>query len=129
MKCPDSRAAKVRQAEKVLLALLRTPKTRSGLIAAVSGASISRRFVFGWLSERSRTGLVVVLKSAATVTYQLATHCITERPFQGQYPTWLDPRALPDTRARQAYLDGRPVFVAPPLQAPKRRKKKHATPN
>lgn len=126
MKGPESRAVKVRQAEKVLLALLRTPKTRSGLIAAVSGESISRRFVFGWLSERSRTGLVVVLKSAATVTYQLATHCITERPFEGQYPAWLDPRALPETRARQAYLDGKPVFVAPPPYAPKKRKKKHA---
>lgn len=126
MKGPESRAVKVRRAEKVLLALLRTPKTRSGLIAAVSGDSISRRYVFGWLSERSRTGLVVALKSGTSVTYQLAAHCITERPFEGQYPAWLDPRSIPGTTKTQAYLDGKPVFAAPPPYVPRKRKKKHA---
>ena len=127
MNKPESRAAMVRQAEKVLLALLRTPKTRSGLIAAVAGESISKRFVFGWLSEHSRNGVVVVLKSTTTVSYQLATHQIIERPALGVYPTWLEPRELPDVSARQAYLDGKVVVAPPPTtSAPKKRKKKHA---
>ena len=105
----ESRAAQVRRAEAVLLSLLRTPKTRPGLVAAVSGRDISRNFVFGWLVEQVRNGGVVKLKSAQHVSYQIATTLHTEVAYEGVYPSWLESRALPSMVARRIYIDGRPA--------------------
>lgn len=106
---PESRAAQVRQAQNLLRRLLRTPKTREGLIAAVATKSISRRFVFGWLSDQLRTGEVVPLKAGSRVTYQNKGLAINEAPVQSEYPSWLDPRALPASLTRQAYIEGKRV--------------------
>lgn len=102
----ETRTAQARQANKVLRALLRSPKTRAGLVAAVSSRKISRQFVIGWLTEKQRTGHVVLLKSGANVTYQLSSTFHVERPDEGAYPSWLEPRSLPDVSARQAYING-----------------------
>lgn len=114
----ESRASQVRRAEKTLLALLRTPKTRPGLIAAVTGKGISKRFVFGWLSVKLRDGVVVPLKSSYPLTYQLASTMSTETPSEGVFPSWLEPRVLPISVGRTAYLDGRRVVLANPSQKP-----------
>lgn len=106
---PDSRAAQARAAERTLLALLRTPKTRPGLIAAVAAKNITRRFVFGWLSEQVRGGRLLVLKSSRQVMYQLGTGSVDETPHEGNYPAWLEPRALPTANSRRTYLDGQRV--------------------
>ena len=109
----ESRAAQARKAEKILLGLLRTPKTRAGLVAAVVGKKISRRFVFGWLAEKEHIGIVVCLKSTATVTYQLASTLSVEAPREGDFPSWLEPRVLPTVVARTAYIDGVKVGANP----------------
>lgn len=98
-----------RQAEKVLRRLLRTPKTRAGLIAAVKNKDISRNFVFGFLSISARTGEVAKLKSTQPPSYQLST-CVKETPSaKGIYPAWLEVRVLPHAVASRVFIDGKPV--------------------
>ena len=102
----DSRAAAVRKAEHVLSILLKTPKTREGLIAAVTSEKVSRRFVFGWLTEQVRTGNVSRLKSGDGVSYQIRGTFITEPTRGGNYPAWLEPRALPTVKSGAVFIDG-----------------------
>jgi hypothetical protein len=106
---PPSRKSVVRKADVLLSRLLRTPKTRAGLIAAIDGSGVSRNFLYGWLSDQTRTGLVATLKSTKPVSYQLASLVIAEQPPAGSYPAWLEPRTLPASAARRAYLNGKPV--------------------
>lgn len=103
----DSRREQVRQATKVLQALLRTPKSRAGLIAATTKAKITRNFVYGWLTEQVRTGLVVQLKSTNPPMFQRAEFVAQELPAAGSFPSWLEPRALPMVGAApRVYISG-----------------------
>lgn len=106
---PTSKAGQLRAAEKTLRGLLRTPKTRNGLVAAVCKGHISRNFVYGWLAERRRDGTVTTLKSGVTVAYQITAHVVIEVPKESVYPTWLDPRALPMAASRAIHIDGKIV--------------------
>lgn len=106
---PNSRAAQVRRAEVVLTRLLKTPKTRNGLVAAVTSKKISRNFVFGWLANQVVSGGVVKLKSGALVTYQIKGTVILEDPALSGFPSWLDPRTLPSVVERKVFIDGLPV--------------------
>ncbi len=103
---PNSRASQVRRAELVLTRLLRSPKTRNGLVAAVTSRDISKRFVFGWLTNQVVSGGVVKLKSSNVVTYQIKGHAILENPALSGFPSWLDPRALPHVSERKVFIDG-----------------------
>ncbi len=103
---PNSKAGRKRSAENLLRTLLRTPKTRSGLIAAVVGKDITSNFVYGWLSERTRDGTVTVFKGAGVMAYQITEHLVEEAAKPGQYPSWLDPRTLPRAVGRQLHIDG-----------------------
>lgn len=103
---PPSKAAQLRQAEKVLLSLLRTPKTRQGLVAAVKTKTISRHYVFGFLAEGRRTGEIVALQSGRQTTYQVSKPCVEEKPVASEYPSWLDPRSLPTSAARAVFVAG-----------------------
>lgn len=106
---PPSRKSVVRKADALLSRLLRTPKTRPGLIAAISGTGVSKNFLYGWLTDQVRTGKVAALKSTKPLSYQMASLVIAEQPPEGVYPAWLEPRTLPASATRQAYLDGKPV--------------------
>jgi hypothetical protein len=98
------------RAEALLKALLRTPKTRAGLIAAaITQEGITKNFVYGWLTEASRTGIVTMLKSTNPVQYQLTSHIVIEKPAEGFFPTWLEPRDLPSVDRRRIYIDGKAV--------------------
>lgn len=108
---PLSKAAQIRQAERVLLSLLRTPKTREGLVAAVRSQTISRNYVFGFLSEGRNNGTLVTHKSGQYVMYQVAVAIVEERPVASDYPSWLDPRSLPTSSARLVVVDGVVVKV------------------
>ena len=96
------------KAEKILRALLKSPKTRSGMISAVlEKGFISKHYVFGWLAARRRDGTVVALKSMGERWYQLApTTTVVEVPKESDYPSWLDPRALPAASGRLLVVDG-----------------------
>lgn len=104
-----ARRADANQARLTLTRLLRTPKSRAGLIAAVKTDKISRNFVYGWLTEQCRTGKVAVLKSGVSVMYQNADSVPVERPEQGFFPSWLEPRSIPLSSSRRMFLDGREV--------------------
>lgn len=106
---PDSKAGQLRSAERTLRALLRTPKTRNGLVAAVTKGHISRNFVFGWLAERRRDGTVTTLKSGTKVMFQITSSIVIETPVQSEYPSWLDPRSVPAAGSRTLYVDGKIV--------------------
>lgn len=112
----DSKAAAIRKAEHTLSILLRTPKTREGLIAAVTSEKVSRRFVFGWLTEQVRTGNVSRLKSGDGVAYQIRGTFITEPTLKGDYPTWLEPRVLPTVKSGSVFIDGFLVTDYPNLK-------------
>lgn len=105
----ETRRVQAIHAEQVLNGLLRTPKTRPGLIAATVASKISRNFVFGWLTEQVRTGQVIPLKSTNPPMYQLASAGAAEVPCPGEYPQWLDPRVLPPVVSRRVYIAGRPA--------------------
>jgi len=95
--------------EAVLRSLLRTPKTRKGLIAAVSSSGLTQNFVFGFLSEAERQGEVVKLKAGGVDTYQLSNHFYLEAPAPSVWPDWLDPRTLPAIRGRRVFFAGKPA--------------------
>lgn len=106
MSKPPSKAAQVRQAERTLLGLLRTPKTRTGLIAAVKSKVISEHFVYGFLAEGRNSGELVTFKSGRQLMYQVAAPTVAEVPEASVYPSWLDPRALPIATSRLVVIDG-----------------------
>ena len=103
---PNSKAGRIRAAHATLNALLRTPKTREGLVAAAKSRGVTANFVYGYLAQNTRMGAVVELKSTDPIKYQLALHAAAERPGQGQYPSWLEPRALPAHQTTTVFLDG-----------------------
>lgn len=104
-----TKRSEARKTEKMLVALLATPKTRAGLIAAVSGSGLSRHFIYGWIGEQLRSGALAELKASRPSTFQMADKVIVELPPPGFYPSWLEPRHLPTALSRQAYFDGRSV--------------------
>lgn len=107
-----SKASQLRKAEKTLRALLKTPKTREGLIAAVSiGGVVTRNYVYGWLTQGRLDGSITELKSRGQKMYQATPESVTETPAESAYPAWLDPRALPHSRGRTVVIDGDVVKV------------------
>lgn len=109
---PNSKASRIKRAKELLEGLLAAPKTRGGLVAAATTKGVTSNFVFGYLANAIRTGHVIVLKSGANVLYQLADKAAEERPSEGQFPSWLEPRGLPPFTLRTAFLDGRRVVSA-----------------
>lgn len=118
---PLPKAEQLRRANKMLSALLRTPKTRAGLIAAVTTGAISRNYIYGWLSEGKRNGTLTVLKTRNSLTYCVAAKVVQEVAQESVFPTWLDPRVLPALCGRRAYLDGKRV-MAPITNSEKKNK-------
>lgn len=78
-------------------------------MAAVKGPGVTQNFVFGWLTEQVRTGVVTKLRSTEMVMYQVSSYVVVETPAVGTYPSWLEPRCLPEFRDRGVFLDGKPV--------------------
>lgn len=108
---PLSKAEQTRRADKTLRGLLRTPKSRAGLIASVAGGKISRNYVFGWLAERRRDGTLAVHKSGNKLTFQIVTKVVDEVAEASSYPSWLDPRSLPLSTGRTVVVDGETVSI------------------
>lgn len=97
------------RAQRILMALLRTPKTRAGLIAASASEGVSKNFVFGFISDTLRLGTVTMLRSVNPVQYQATDSIVFEKPSPGAFPPWLEPRVLPECRGRSVFIDGRAV--------------------
>lgn len=105
---PPTKKATIEAAQALLEGLLRSPKTRAGLIAAVA-PGLSRNYVYGFLSEQVRTGRVTVLKTMDPPQYQMTEYIVIEKPRSSEFPLWLDPRAIPVSVRRDVYIDGKLV--------------------
>jgi hypothetical protein len=99
---------RVEAAYRVLDSLLRSPKTRAGLIAAVAD-TMSKNFVYGYLSQQIHTGAVTVLKASDPPLYQMTEYVVIEKPKASVFPGWLEPRALPTSTQRLVHIDGKLV--------------------
>lgn len=109
---PKAEVERMRKVEKVLLGLLRTPKTRAGLVAAVAvKGQVSKHHVYGWLAQRRLDGTVTVLKSGNVVMYQAVQVVVSEKARESEYPPWLEPRALPFATGRIVVVDGEVVSI------------------
>lgn len=111
MEVPPLKPDAVKEADKVLRALLRTPKSREGLVAAVVNERITRNFVFGWLAEQVRTGVVVQIPNGKRRSYQIVGEFVAATSYETLYPSWLDPRTLPTATRRRLLLDGREIQI------------------
>lgn len=105
---PHTKKATVEAAQALLEGLLRSPKTRAGLIAVVA-PGLSRNFVFGYLAEQIRTGRVTVLKTMDPPQYQMTEYTVIEKPRESAFPSWLEPREIPASLRRDVYIDGKLV--------------------
>lgn len=103
-----SKREKVEAAYRVLDGLLRSPKTRAGLIAAVE-PEMTKNFVYGYLAERMRIGKVTPLKSCDPLQYVMTEFVVIETPVPSDFPAWLEPRVLPTGTHRHVFIDAKLV--------------------
>lgn len=84
------------QADAIVRKLLRTVKTRQGLIALAAQHGLTRNWVYGWLAWAEQSGLVTCVKKGKNPQYVLCA-ASDWRPPQGvaPYPGWLCPKAAP----------------------------------
>lgn len=84
------------QADAIVRKLLRTVKTRQGLIALAAQHGLTRNWVYGWLAWAEQSGLVTCVKKGKNPQYVLCA-ASDWRPPQGvaPYPGWMCPKAVP----------------------------------
>lgn len=91
------------QANSTLFALLRSPKSKAGLRAAVAGQGLSIHFITGWLSQQMKEGTVIPVQQVqgADLMYVLGGAPALPEATPTKYPAWLEPRALPQFKERR----------------------------
>lgn len=91
-----------------LTALLRSPKTRAGLVASVADLGLDEWFVQGWLStEVTAKRVIKVYMHREKV--EMFVHCSTPHEVVGRttnYPSWLEPAKVPVYSDRRLYSLG-----------------------
>ena len=95
--------------DRLLRALLRSPKTRQGLAAALADRGLSESVVDGWLAQSMAAGVVAKARHGETDTYlYVLSGCEARLPRQGSaLPAWLDPSiTLPEYSQRRVYRGG-----------------------
>jgi hypothetical protein len=85
----------------VLRALLRSPKTREGLVAAAKAEGVTQRYVWGFISAGVADGSLVVNKLGTHRTYTVDQLVVAGSVMPSIYPAWLDPRTLPTAQSRR----------------------------
>lgn len=89
--------------------LLRSPKTKEGLSAALSDLDLSIHFLSGWLSRELKAGRVMQAhrKFQGRTQYVMCSTPVDPPNTESIYPAWLDCRNLPayDRRHYCANLD------------------------
>lgn len=116
-----SRRPRIHSNEKAsirLTALLKSPKTRAGLIAAVADLGVDEWFVQGWLSaEVTAKRVIKVFMHRDKV--EMFVHCTTPTEVVGRdsnYPSWLEPSGVPVYGERRLYSLGMGQPVQPEEQ-------------
>lgn len=98
---PSKVSAKV---DRLLRGLLRSPKAKPGLIAAVASHGVTEKFVNGWLIASLQSGQVVKHGGGRYVTYQMTADVLVAPDLYSEFPEWLCPRTLPITTKRLVIL-------------------------
>lgn len=92
------------KAEQVMLQLLRTPKTRSGLYAASRAHGLSRHWIRGWVSNAEMTGVICTARGGRNPQYVLATEAGNKpSPLLAILPDWMCPKPPPPYGERRIY--------------------------
>jgi hypothetical protein len=93
------------QGIKTLTALLRSPKTKAGLVAAVSTLDLPEAFVQGWLAAEiaSKKVIKVRLLQAQQEMFALSSVVADINPQPSEFPSWLEPRHVPEYRGRSLH--------------------------
>jgi hypothetical protein len=91
------------RAARRLSALLKTPKTKRGMAAAVSDLALSQWFVSGWLSREMKAGRVIEVhqRVRGQKLYVLATTQVEPPKVDTIYPAWLCPQEVPQYASRR----------------------------
>ena len=95
--------------DRLLRGLLRSPKTRQGLAAALADRGLSESVVDGWLARSLAAGLVAKARCGETDTFLYVLSGREARlPGKGScLPAWLDPPiTLPEYSQRRVYRGG-----------------------
>lgn len=101
-----------------LTALLKSPKTRAGLIAAVADLGVDEWFVQGWLSSEVTAKRVIKIFMHRDKV-EMFVHCTTPTEVvrrDSNYPTWLEPSRVPVYGERRLYSLGMGQPVQPEEQ-------------
>ena len=101
-----------------LTALLKSPKTRAGLIAAVADLGVDEWFVQGWLSSEV-TAKRVIKVFMHRDNAEMFVHCTTPTEVvarNSNYPSWLEPSRVPVYGERRLYSLGMGQPVQPEEQ-------------
>lgn len=103
------------RASRRLNALLKSPKTRAGLVAAVADLGCDEWFVQGWLStEVTAKRVIKVYMHRENV--EMFVHCTVPHEIVGRatdYPSWLEPAKVPVYGERRLYSLGMGQPVQP----------------
>lgn len=103
-----SKAQLTSKAIKRLQSLLRSPKTRAGLVAAVQDLGLTEWHVQGWLSVEV-TAKRVVKVFVHRQEGEMFVHCSVPHEIVGRptdYPRWLEPAGVPPYDDRRVYSLG-----------------------
>lgn len=100
---------------RILRALLRSPKTKEGLAAAVADQGLSKAAVDGWLTLALDAGEVLTVSSAISpsrVTRHTRLYVLAGQEVQviqppSIFPAWMDPTIrFPEYLSRRVYRSG-----------------------
>lgn len=89
--------------------LLRTPKTRAGLVAAMSFHGFDKAYVQGWLSKATSTGSVIKILGSTpnTEVFVLTGREVNLPTSHSNLPTWMAPTIrLPHFASRRVFRMG-----------------------
>lgn len=103
------------QASKRLKALLKSPKTRAGLVAAVADLGLDEWFVQGWLSTEVTAKRVIKIHMHREKA-EMFVHCTVPQEIVGRetvFPSWLEPAKVPVYGERRLYSLGMGQPVQP----------------
>lgn len=116
----------MRLVEHRLTALLKSPKTRKGLLAATADMGLAPAVINGWISAAAHIGTVCTHRAGPHLMYSLKSAQVDEPTGVSLYPGWLDPRNLPAFSARRIRSSAVPEDLFDDTKDPQKKNKNNA---
>lgn len=111
MSLTSDRKASKAKLNRLLKGLLKSPKTRAGLIAAAKTLGVSANAVYGWLAARGREGVVFKYISGKTTLFTVYRTLAQEHDSRRLdtehltvFPEWMQPKFIPPTSTHRIHL-------------------------